>query len=78
MKKIIDVRTTSEFAGGHRPNAINIPLDEIPARKDEIRALAPAEIIVCCASGNRSGQAVAYLQKEGIACTNGGAWTDVL
>lgn len=78
MKKIIDVRTPEEFAGGHYPDAINIPLNEIPQRMDEIRALAPAELILCCASGNRSGQAVAYLKSLGIACSNGGAWMDLL
>lgn len=78
MTKIIDVRTPAEFAGGHCPDAINIPLNEIPVRMDEIRVLAPAAIILCCASGNRSGQAVAYLQKQGISCKNGGAWTDIL
>lgn len=54
---ILDVRTPEEFAGGHIPNAINIPnesigTEEIPQlpRKDQL-------ILVYCRSGNRSKQA---------------------
>lgn len=74
-KKIVDVRTRTEFMGGHVAGSINIPLQEIPQRLDEIKALEP--IILCCASGNRSGQATYYLSQQGIACENGGSWLDV-
>lgn len=73
---IIDVRTPMEFSGGHVANSINIPLNEIQARVTEIKAMEQP-IILCCASGGRSGQATYFLQSQGISCENGGSWLDV-
>ncbi len=73
---IIDVRTPSEFMGGHVTGSVNIPLQEIPENVESIRKM-PAPIVLCCASGNRSGQAAAYLSKLDIVCENGGSWMDV-
>jgi rhodanese-related sulfurtransferase len=36
---VIDVRSSWEFADGHVNNALNIPLEEIPTRIDEIKAV---------------------------------------
>ncbi|HXH59967.1 MAG TPA: rhodanese-like domain-containing protein, partial [Fimbriimonadaceae bacterium] len=33
---LIDVRTTGEFRSGHIPRSINIPMDEIEARLDDV------------------------------------------
>lgn len=74
--KIIDVRTPEEFMGGHVVGSINIPLQEIEQRIEEIKAVKEP-IILCCASGNRSGQANAYLKSLDINCENGGSWMDV-
>jgi phage shock protein E len=73
---IVDVRSRGEFAGGHVVGAINIPLQEIVARMDEVKALKKP-LVLCCASGNRSGQAHNYLVQTGIECYNGGSWLDV-
>jgi rhodanese-related sulfurtransferase len=73
---IVDVRTTSEFAGGHVAGSLNIPLQELPSRIGELRSLT-SPLILCCASGNRSGQAAHYLTNLGIACGNAGSWLDV-
>jgi len=73
---IVDVRTVEEFRGGHVAGSINIPLQEVVARVEEIKAL-PQPIIFCCASGNRSGQATHYFRSLGIECENGGSWLDV-
>lgn len=69
---VVDVRTPEEFAAGHYPGARNIPLDEIVARRDEVGK--PSEVVVLyCASGNRSGQAVALLRRYGfVNLINGG------
>ena len=72
---IIDVRTASEFGGGHVAGSINIPLQEIPNRLSEFKAMK--NIVLCCASGNRSGQAAQFLRQNGIPCENGGSWMDV-
>lgn len=73
---IVDVRTPGEFSGGHVAGAINIPLNEIPARLEYISSLK-MPLILCCASGNRSGQATMFLKELGIDCYNGGSWVNV-
>lgn len=73
---IVDVRTREEFMGGNVANSINIPLQEIQARLDEIKALKQP-LVLCCLSGGRSGQATHFLSAQGIECVNGGSWLDV-
>lgn len=73
---IVDVRTVEEYRGGHVAGSINIPLQEVVSRVEEIKEL-PQPIIFCCASGNRSGQATHYFRSMGIDCENGGSWLDV-
>jgi len=73
---IIDVRTHAEYQGGHVTSSINIPIQEIPGRIEDIKKL-PQPIILCCASGQRSAQAALFLQSHGIDCMNGGSWLDV-
>lgn len=73
---IVDVRSSAEFSGGHVANSINIPLQEIPKRLEELKSLN-LPLVLCCASGGRSGQAHAYLMQQGIECYNGGSWLDV-
>lgn len=73
---IIDVRSHSEFMGGNVVNSVNIALNEIPERIEEIKTLK-TPLILCCASGNRSGQAQHLLSQQGIECYNGGSWLDV-
>ncbi len=71
---IIDVRTPGEFSMGRVEGAINIPLDEVPNRIDEFKAIK-GDIILCCASGGRSGQATMFLQQNGMTNVhNGGGW----
>jgi rhodanese-related sulfurtransferase len=73
---IVDVRTPAEFIGGNVAGSINIPLQEIQQRIDELKSLKQP-LILCCASGNRSGQATHFLSQLGIECCNGGSWLDV-
>mgnify|MGYP003477600691 FL=1 len=73
---IVDVRTYGEFSGGSVLGSINIPLNEIPARIEELKAMK-APLVLCCASGMRSGQAHHYLSQNDIECYNGGSWLDV-
>ena len=53
---IVDVRSPEEFMGGNVVGSINIPLQEIPQRLEELKTLNQP-LILCCASGMRSGQA---------------------
>lgn len=73
---IVDVRTSQEFSGGHVSGSINIPLQEIQNRVQEFKCLK-APILVCCATGNRSGIAEQFLKSNGIECANAGSWLDV-
>jgi phage shock protein E len=73
---VIDVRTYGEFQGGNVADSINIPLNEIPERLEEIKELQ-GPIILCCASGMRSEQAQNFLLQNNIECYNGGSWLAV-
>lgn len=73
---IVDVRSPGEFMGGNVAGSINIPLQEIPQRMEELKNLK-TPLVLCCASGGRSGQAHNYLAHQGIECYNGGSWLDV-
>ena len=60
---VLDIRTSAEYAGGHLPNARNIPLAELEKRLGELKSNKP--VLICCASGARSGRALAVLEKAG-------------
>ncbi|MFQ3261658.1 rhodanese-like domain-containing protein [Reinekea sp.] len=62
---IIDVRSAAEFSGGSAPGAINYPHDTIGKHAKKI-AKMPQPIILCCASGMRSGVALGTLKSAGI------------
>ena len=70
---LIDVRSAAEFAGGNAPGTINIPLQELGSRLREIPQSSP--VVLCCASGTRSGMAKLLLKKNGYAQVyNVGTW----
>jgi phage shock protein E len=69
---IVDVRTPGEFVGGHVAGSVNIPLNEVVSRIDELMKMQP--MVLCCASGGRSGQAADYLTEQGLDVVNGGGW----
>ncbi|MYR83778.1 DUF2892 domain-containing protein [Streptomyces sp. SID685] len=64
---VIDVRTPGEYAGGHIPGALNIPLDQLDRALPEIRGAAErGEVLVVCASGARSENACRKLAEQGV------------
>ena len=69
---IVDVRTPGEFVGGHVAGSVNIPLNAVVSRIDELMKMQP--MVLCCASGGRSGQAADYLIEQGLDVVNGGGW----
>jgi NADPH-dependent 2,4-dienoyl-CoA reductase/sulfur reductase-like enzyme/rhodanese-related sulfurtransferase len=69
---IVDVRTPEEFAGGAYPGAVNIQLDELPARVHELGDKS-RDITLYCASGARSAYAQRMLLQMGFSnVKNGG------
>jgi rhodanese-related sulfurtransferase len=75
---LVDVRTPGEVAMEPVPGAVNIPLDEVPQRWEEFKEMS-RPLVVFCRSGNRSGQALAFLNSKGIIDgMNGMGASDVL
>lgn len=73
---IIDVRTKSEFQGGHIRGSLNIPLDTLDANISKLKKDKP--VITCCASGMRSASAKNLLRSKGFMDVhNGGAWVSL-
>ena len=75
---ILDVREPDEWAAGHAPGAIHIPLGELPARLAELADAGAGPVAVTCRGGGRSSRAVAWLTQQGydVANLDGGmkAW----
>jgi rhodanese-related sulfurtransferase len=71
---VIDVREPYELFFGKVDGSINIPMGQVAANLERLKKL-PKPLVFICASGNRSGQVVAYLHKEGWTDVhNGGGW----
>lgn len=73
----VDVRSAGEFANGNAPGTINIPLPELGSRLGEIPKSSP--VVLCCASGTRSGMAKLLLKTKGYPKVyNIGTWRKFL
>lgn len=75
---LVDVRSGTEFASGHVPGAVNIPMDQIEARLDDLGINGP--LILICQAGKRARMTAGLLapcQRE-IMVLEGGtkAWID--
>jgi rhodanese-related sulfurtransferase len=64
---VVDVRESAEWGSGHIIGARHIALDQLGKRMSELDKFKEKPIIVCCASGNRSGSACSQLKKGGFA-----------
>lgn len=75
---VLDVRTPEEFATGHLQGAKNLNF-RAPDFAQQLARLNPqGTYLVYCASGNRSGQAVAQMRKKGFQkATNVGGYKDL-
>jgi rhodanese-related sulfurtransferase len=60
---LLDVRDPDEWQAGHAPQAVHLPMMEIPGRIDELPA--DRDVVVVCRVGARSAQVVAYLLRQG-------------
>jgi NADPH-dependent 2,4-dienoyl-CoA reductase/sulfur reductase-like enzyme/rhodanese-related sulfurtransferase len=65
---VLDVREPDEFAGGHVPNATNLPLSQLRARYAELPQ--DRDIWICCAVGQRAYYATRFLTQHGYRARN--------
>jgi phage shock protein E len=62
--QLVDVRTEAEFAQGHLPGALNIPVQVLDRRMRELGA-KDKPLVLYCRSGARSGRAKRMLEQAG-------------
>jgi rhodanese-related sulfurtransferase len=65
---LIDVRGADEYTQAHVPGAVLLPLNELVGRAAELPR--DRQVLVICAVGARSAQAVAYLGQHGVDAVN--------
>jgi rhodanese-related sulfurtransferase len=63
---ILDVRTPSEYGRGHLKNSVLIPVQQLQSRWQEIAAYKDKDVLVYCATGNRSTVAAKILIDNGF------------
>jgi phage shock protein E len=61
---LLDVRTSAEYREGHVPNALNVPVQELPQRLGEVGPTT-RPVVVYCRSGGRSAMACQLLRSAG-------------
>lgn len=71
--QVVDVRSAAEFRAGSHPKSVNIPLDQLEGRAQELDRGRP--VLVCCETGSRSGFGVSVLKRAGFTeVANLGSW----
>ena len=65
---LVDVREPHEYAAGHVPGAVLIPMSVLPVRVEEIPR--DRTVYVVCQVGGRSGQVAAWLTPQGFDVVN--------
>ncbi len=65
---LVDVRTPQEYAGGHIPGAVNIPVDDLRSRLGELPH--DRELVVYCQVGQRGYLATRILAQAGFKVVN--------
>ncbi|GIL18622.1 MAG: hypothetical protein BroJett040_23730 [Oligoflexia bacterium] len=74
---IVDVRSVEEYKMGHVEGSLNIPLSELPNSMGKLDKTKP--ILICCASGARSGVGATMLRSKGFSeVVNAGGWVNLL
>jgi rhodanese-related sulfurtransferase len=74
---IVDVRSPQEYSGGNIKGSINIPLQQIGNKSEQLKKYK--NVIVCCQSGMRSASAASILKGKGFENVyNGGGWSKLI
>jgi len=64
---LIDVRESDEYAQGHAPSSVLIPLGQLQQRLLELEGYKNKPVVLICHSGSRSAKAVKQLQQAGFS-----------
>jgi rhodanese-related sulfurtransferase len=64
--RLLDVRSPEEYAHGHLPGALNVPVQELDRRLAEVGP-ADRDLVVYCRSGHRSARATEILRQHGFS-----------
>jgi len=67
---ILDVRTPEEYARGHVPEAVNIPIDILARKIKQMQVSKTTTIVTMCDHGGRSSRAAMELQRMGYHATS--------
>lgn len=74
--QVIDVRSPGEYAAGHIPFAVNMPLEQVENRLDDLKPHTP--VVLVCQSGKRAGMCLGNIKhhREDLIILEGGtqAW----
>jgi thioredoxin 1 len=74
---VIDVREDAEYAAGHVPGAVHVPMNDVPGRIAELPTDRTVHVI--CQSGGRSRAVTDFLRQQGLDAVNvaggTGEWT---
>ncbi|HED18692.1 MAG TPA: rhodanese-like domain-containing protein [Gammaproteobacteria bacterium] len=62
----LDTRDDAEYSAGHIPEAVHIPLKQLPQRVAELNKYKDHPVIAYCRSGNRSNSVGSVLKKNGF------------
>ena len=60
---LVDVREADEFAAGHVPGAVNLPLSTF--KVEQLPPLSEVPIVLMCRSGHRAGEALTVVEAAG-------------
>lgn len=75
--RVVDVRSAGEYAAGHIPGAVNIPLEELESRLADLEQ--SGTVVLACQGGRRAGIACEQLtgRHPEVAVLDGGtkAWS---
>jgi rhodanese-related sulfurtransferase len=78
--KIVDIRSSSLYSGGHIIGSVSVPLPELKEKITKLDKFKTQPIVIACASGVESSRASAILKDKGfdVRILSGGirAWTE--
>lgn len=67
---VLDVRTPQEYAAGHVPGAVNVPINHLSRSVRRMKVAKDTTIVTMCDHGGRSSRAALKLQKMGYHVTS--------